>query len=191
MFGVRSSYEAPDYSVVQALSPAAEVRSYAPRLAAQATVENAEPGEGRNAAFRLLFDYISGKNRVADSIAMTVPVETNDGQSIAMTVPVETASGDEAATMRFFLPKRYTLETAPQPVDPRIKIVPIPAETLAVLTYSGSTSPEKASEKQQALLALLAETDWQPSGEASSLFYDPPWTLWFLRRNETVIPVAR
>ena len=63
VFGDRSSYEAPAYTVVETLGPDSEVRSYAPRLAAEATVESAEPGDARNDAFKLLFDYISGENR--------------------------------------------------------------------------------------------------------------------------------
>ena len=54
VFGVRSSYEAPDYSVVQRLGPDMEVRTYSPRLVAEATVNSDDPGEGRNAAFRPL-----------------------------------------------------------------------------------------------------------------------------------------
>jgi hypothetical protein len=28
-------------------------------------------------------------------------------------------------------------------------------------------------------------------GPPSLAQYDPPWTLWFMRRNEVMIPVAR
>lgn len=41
------------------------------------------------------------------------------------------------------------------------------------------------------LFGLLAEANWQPSGEATTVLYDLPWTLWFLRRNGAVIPVTR
>jgi len=39
------------------------------------------------------------------------------------------------------------------------------------------------------LTALLARSDWQSAGPAVALFYDPPWTLPFLRRNEVAVPV--
>jgi hypothetical protein len=31
---------------------------------------------------------------------------------------------------------------------------------------------------------------WQAIGAPSLAQYDPPWTLWFLRRNEVMIPIA-
>jgi hypothetical protein len=76
LFGVRSGYEAPRYEVIGRLDEAIEIRRYGPRLAAEAVVSG--PGEeaARDAAFRILFDYISGANRASEEVAMTVPVET-------------------------------------------------------------------------------------------------------------------
>jgi hypothetical protein len=189
VFGDRSSYEAPDYKVVESLGQESEVRVYAPRLAAEATVESKDPDTGRNAAFRLLFDYISGENQATESISMTVPVETKAGEKIAMTVPVETVKASEAMSMRFFFPAQYNAQNAPQPLDPRVKIVELPETTVAVRTYSGSTGEQRLAKEQAALLSELEGTGWQPSGDPTAMFYDPPWTLWFARRNEAVIPV--
>lgn len=36
----------------------------------------------------------------------------------------------------------------------------------------------------------LDGTNWTPSGAPVAYFYDPPWTLPFLRRNEVAVPVA-
>lgn len=191
VFGDRSSYEAPDYTVLESLGSDAEVRSYAPRLVAEAAVEGQDPETGRNAAVRLLFDYISGKNQGAESISMTVPVETAAGEKIAMTVPVETTKGSGATSMRFFFPAKYTAQNAPQPLDPRITILELPEATVAVRTYSGSTGEQSLKREQAALLKQLEGTAWEPSGDPTAMFYDPPWTLWFLRRNEAVVPVKQ
>ena len=191
VFGDRSSYEAPNYTVVRSLGPDMEIRTYAPRLVADATVQTSDPSKGRNSAFRLLFDYISGKNKSAESISMTVPVEAAKGEKIAMTVPVQTAEADTTMSMRFFFPAKYTLETAPQPLDPRVKIMELPQETVAVRTYSGSTSDDRLRKEQDSLFTALGNSGWQAAGDPSALFYDPPWTLWFARRNEAVIPVKR
>src|SRR6056297_3542955 len=124
VFGIRSSYEQPEYRVVSELSSAAEIREYEPRLAAQATVEAENPEAGRSAAFRLLFDYISGENRPAAEIAMTTPVATEGSEeSVAMTVPVESAAERGKIRMRFFLPEKFTKETAPAPVNSQVEVV--------------------------------------------------------------------
>ena len=177
LFGDRSSYEQPDYTVLAPIGPSAEIRRYAPRLAAEATVEAESEESGRNAAFRLLFNYITGGNKPAESISMTTPVQT--------------AAGTGTASMRFFFPKAYTADTAPEPLDPRIRIITLPAETMAVLTYTGSTGEDKASKQRAALSEMLESSDWQAAGPPSAMFYDPPWTLWFLRRNEVALPVTR
>lgn len=191
VFGDRSSYEAPDYTVLESIGPGTEIRAYASRLVAQATVQSDDPEDGRNAAFRLLFDYISGKNQGAESISMTVPVETAAGEKIAMTVPVETTKGSGATSIRFFFPAKYTAQNAPQPLDPKVTIRELPEATVAVRTYSGSTSEQSLKREQAALLEQLESTAWEPSGDPTAMFYDPPWTLWFLRRNEAVIPVKQ
>ena len=192
LFGDRSSYEQPDYTVLASIGPSAEIRHYAPRLAAEATVEAESEESGRNAAFRLLFNYITGGNKPAESISMTTPVATGtQAETISMTAPVQTAAGTGTASMRFFFPKAYTADTAPEPLDPRIRIITLPAETMAVLTYTGSTGEDKASKQRAALSEILESSDWQAAGPPSAMFYDPPWTLWFLRRNEVALPVTR
>lgn len=92
--------------------------------------------------------------------------------------------------MRFFLPSQFTAETAPKPTDPRVRIVKAPATTLAVLRFSGLGRQEWVRQKEEALQGAIEDTGWQIAGEPTTLFYDPPWTLPFLRRNETVIPVT-
>jgi hypothetical protein len=175
----------PPHAVLERLGEAAEVRRYAPRVAAEATIE----GGGRNAAFGLLFDYITGANDGGAKIAMTTPVATEEaGAKIAMTAPV--AEGD-GFSMRFFLPEGYTAETAPRPQDPRVRIVALPAEEVAVLRFSGARDAGALAEKRRALEALIAASDWEAAGPAQSWFYDPPWTLPPMRRNEIAIPVAR
>lgn len=200
-FGIRSGTEAPAYRVIEAPAEALEVRRYGPRVAAEASVAADDVEEGRDGAFRLLFDYISGANRSAARIAMTAPVETTAdgaadggeaGEEIAMTVPVETA--EEAPgrlRMRFFLPAAYGPETAPEPLDPRVRIVALPEQTLAALRFTGSRSEARVAAETAALLRALEGTRWRPTAEPVAQFYDPPWTLPFLRRNEVVVAVTR
>ncbi|UCH76053.1 MAG: heme-binding protein [Rhodospirillales bacterium] len=193
MFGIRSGTEQPTYEIVAQLVETIEVRRYPPRVAAEALVEAADEKPARNAAFRLLFDYISGANRSNRQIAMTTPVETAAAsEKIAMTVPVESArTGEATLRMRFFLPTGLDLESTPAPLDPRVRIVALPGQTVAALRFSGSRGRDAVAEKTTQLLRALAETPWRPTAEPVAYFYDPPWTLPFLRRNEVVVAVER
>jgi hypothetical protein len=170
-----------------------EVRRYDSRLAAEATVEAGSAEAGRNEAFRVLFNYISGANPGQSKVALTAPVEVGaEAEKIAMTVPVETAAADHGRyTMRFFFPSAYTKATAPEPTDPTVRIVKLPEETVAVRRFSGSWDEERLERRKAELLRALAESGWRPIGKPTSLFYDPPWALPFLRRNEVAVPVAR
>lgn len=193
VFGSRSGYEQPGYKVVESLGEATEVRTYAPRVAAEARVKYADLDEGRDAAFRLLFDYITGDNKPAAKIAMTVPVEsTGTSEKIAMTAPVESArADDDKIYMRFFLPGKFDRGTAPKPLNPRVKIIEVPGQTVAVVRFSGFGGKDAVAEKKRELLASLATTPWRPLSDSVVYFYDPPWTLPFFRRNEVVVAVGR
>lgn len=187
-FGIRSGYESPPYRTLDTLGDV-EVRAYGPRLVAETTVTERDDAAARDAAFRLLAGYIFGDNRARADVAMTTPVEVaRQGVPIAMTTPVETAApGPGATTMRFFLPSALTTATAPVPTDARVRIRTIPGDTVAVLRFSGDGADVAARTEQ--LLQVLAGSGWAAAGPAVTLFYDPPWTLPFLRRNEVAVPV--
>lgn len=92
--------------------------------------------------------------------------------------------------MRFFLPAKYRPETPPpKPLDARVQIVSLPAKTVAVLRYSGSGRNSTA--KEQDLMKALPGTDWRPQGQPYTLYYDPPFAIPFLRRNEAAVAVAK
>lgn len=181
VFGDRSSYEAPAYEVLATLADDLEVRQYGPRLAV-------ETDNDSDKAFRRLFRYITGANQGEREIAMTVPVETAKPAEIAMTVPVETASERH---MRFFLPADFTLDTAPEPTDPAVRLVMVPEQTFGVLSYSGFGFDGTVANRKAELVERLAGTDWQAQTAPVAYFYDPPWTIPFLRRNEVLVDVQK
>jgi len=190
--GIQSDFEQPSYEVVASLSDDIEIRQYAERLAVEATVTADNSNDARNAAFRLLFGYISGADQANAEIAMTVPVETTSAsQRIEMTAPVESQIGEvRTMTMRFFLPRRFTPDSAPKPKDDRVRLVLMPEERLAVLTFSGARNQQVVSTKVEQLRAALKARDLNPGISARAFFYDPPWTLPWFRRNEVAIEVT-
>ena len=191
--GIRSGTEEPRYTVVQTAG-ALEIREYGPRLAAETDV----PGEevaARSEGFRRIAAFIFGANQASAKIAMTAPVATApttaSGQTIAMTAPVAQARTPEGWRVRFFMPAEYTAETLPKPNDGRVLIVVVPAETYAVYRYGGTISPESTAQAHAELMRLLPGTGYTPSGQVVDWFYDPPWTLPPLRRNEAAVPVTK
>ena len=186
--GIRETEE-PAFTVIGHAGPA-ELRHYGPRIAAETTVSADEIG-ARSAGFRRLAGYIFGGNTSKAQIAMTAPV-AQASETIAMTAPVATAkAADGAWVIRFFMPAGTTLETLPTPKDPAVRLVPVPGETVAALRFTGSTSPAAVREQQDALLKALSGSGWTSAGTVNAWFYDPPWTLPFLRRNEAVVTVTK
>ena len=193
VFGIRSGYEQPRYDVVATLGGGVEVRRYGPRLVAETVVEGNDEEAARNAAFRILAGYIFGANAGEREVAMTAPVEVaREGSEIAMTAPVAVAPAQPGRyVMRFFLPSRYELATAPAPTDPRVRLLVAPPETVAVLPFTGSTAPSRVAARAAELQQLLASSAWRAIGEPTALFYDPPWTIPWLRRNEVAVAVEQ
>lgn len=188
-FGLRVGTEQPPYAVVEQAGPV-EIRRYEPRLAAEAVVAG-DPIRARNEGFRQVAGYIFGDNAGQASIAMTSPVAQTKGepQSIAMTSPVAQTASAEGWRIQFFMPAKYTAANLPRPNDPRVRIVELPAEQYAVIRFTGSRDAKAVARHTEQLDAALASGRWSAKGEAVAWFYDPPWTVPFLRRNEVAVPV--
>ena len=86
---------------------------------------------------------------------------------------------------------RYTMETLPQPVDPRIRIRENPPRTIAALRFSGSWSGGNYERHEKELVAELEARDLEIVGEPIFARYNSPFKPWFLRRNEILIEVSR
>lgn len=191
--GVRTGTEEPAFSEVARVG-AVEIRTYGERIAAQ-TVVTGSSEAARNRGFQRLAGYIFGGNTTRASIAMTAPVAQagdNRSMNIAMTAPVaQGAAGQDRWTIQFFMPSEYTMASLPVPQDPAVVLAVVPAETYAVLRFSGLGSARTIAEKETELVAALADSGWTRAGEPIVWFYDPPWTLPPLRRNEVAVRVVR
>lgn len=179
--------EEPRFAVVDKIG-VIDVREYGPRLAAEVVVQGDEES-ARSDGFRLLADYIFGNNTARTKIAMTAPVAQTRNEKIAMTAPVAQTRDGSGWRVRFFMPAKYTRETLPQPNNPAVQIVEVPAETMAVLRFSNSRSAEAIATQTAALLRGVESSRWVVAGAPVTWLYDPPWTLPFWRRNEVAVPV--
>lgn len=183
--------ETPKYTVTEETS-AYEIREYEPMIIAKATVTG-NRSQATNRAFGLIADYIFGNNTIQEPIAMTAPVTTEEepeSEPIAMTAPVtseEDANGE--FTTAFVMPSKYTMENIPLPVNDRVILEEVPAKTMAVHTFSGYVWDRKIESKKNKLFEALERDgiNFDPNSTLSQ--YNPPWTPWFMRRNEIWVEV--
>ena len=174
------SYEEPEYSIIKK-TDVYEVRQYKKRTVAEVIYGEEDSG------FRVLFDYISGANKGSKEVEMTIPV--TQSKEIDMTVPVTQSTTDGKMSMRFFLPMQYSKQNAPEPNDERVRIIDLPAEYFAVISYSGFASESNFEEHYTELKAALNKDGMVIKGPPIKATYNSPFTLPFLRRNEAMYPL--
>jgi hypothetical protein len=182
--------EEPSYSSILQEAPF-EIREYPSLIAAEVTVSG-ERSDAVSAGFRLLAGYIFGGNTRKQSIAMTAPVIQNESpnEKIAMTAPVMQSPDPAGWVIRFIMPASYTLETLPTPNDPKVRLVALPPKRLAVVRFSGLVDDNDVEQQTALLRAFVVQQKLTAVGTPSLARYDPPWTLWFLRRNEIMLEVT-
>ena len=195
IIGIRSGIEQSHYEVVELLPNNLEIRRYDPRLALETTIQGGDWKNARSQAFRRLFNYISGDNQRVSKISMTAPAKiamgaSGSGIEIAMTAPVEILPYKDRLKMRFFLPSELDVNTVPVPRDPKVRVISVPRQTLAVLGFTGLANKSDLVIQQDRLTEALASTHWDVQGSMTAYFYDPPWTIPFMRRNEVAVHVS-
>jgi hypothetical protein len=157
--------EEPSYVVLKTLEEGIEIREYDPQIRA-----TSQMGQ-ENRSFGVLAEYIFGHNERNERIGMTAPVVTNMDK------------------MSFIMPKRFNLESLPKPLSAQIKIDLVQKARVAIIRFSGFSSPKKIDEEAEKLRMVLKSNGIDIEGEPFLMRYNPPWTLPFLRRNEVAIKV--
>lgn len=166
-----------------------ETRIYEPHILAEVYFDDFDEAQDRG--FGMLFKYISGANRSQAKIAMTAPVSQEPAsEKIAMTAPVGQEKSGEGWRFSFMMPAEYTMDTIPEPENEAVSIRQVPERRMAAVRYSGRWT-RAGFEKHKALLeSWMNERGLMADGEAVWARYNAPWTPWFMRRNEVLIPVA-
>ena len=156
--------EEPEYEVLLREGEI-EFRRYEPYIVAEVT-------EARdNRAFRILAGYIFGDNVEQEKMQMTAPVERR------------------GADMSFVMESKYAMDSLPAPNDQRIRLRELPARVVAVREFSGRWTERSFARHEQSLLDGLASLGIETTGEPELARYNGPFTPWFLRRNEIIVPV--
>jgi SOUL heme-binding protein len=181
--------EEPSYKIVQTLQDT-EVREYAAYTVAEVVVPG-PASEAGSQAFPILAGYIFGKNKGERKFAMTAPVtQAAVPVKLPMTAPVTQTAAPGGFLVQFVLPKDVTLASAPEPLNPQVKLREVPPSRLAVIRFSGTSSQSNYDEHLAKLQAALREANLPWSGEPIFSRYNAPFTPWFLRRNEIWLTVA-
>jgi hypothetical protein len=175
-----------------------ELRRYPAYVVAEIQV-NATFDRAGNAAFRHLFNYISGSNKASQKLAMTAPVlqELGPSQKLAMTAPVLQSGplpgSEEAAdfVVAFVLPAGLTADSAPVPTDSQVKIRTIPGSLTAALRFPGNGSEAAFERRNTGLQAALVVAGLTAVGPPRFARFDPPFKPWFLRHNELLQDVEQ
>jgi SOUL heme-binding protein len=163
----RAGYESASYRVVRS-DGKFELRDY-PALALAET----PMAGGDNGSFMRLFRFISGSNQPSQKISMTTPVFMSGSRT--------------NATMAFVMPAKFSAANTPRPADTKVWVREFAAGKFAVLRFTGGRSQ---AHEAQVLAKLQSWMQAQGLKELSSPIYgyfDPPWTLPFMRRNEVMI----
>jgi len=198
--------EQPEYTVVGS-ADGVELRSYAPHIVAEVTVEAPSRDAASGMGFRPLAGYIFGGNTGSDEIAMTAPVTTQPAQDqtpedqtterqatgtrIAMTAPVTTGSAGEGRyIVRFSMPRSWTMETLPTPDDPSVTVREIPAETRLAYRFTGAKSRAGIDAADAAITAYAARNALTLASDPIVAGYDGPGTPPAKRRWEVMRIVA-
>lgn len=167
-----------------------EIRDYEPSIVAEVIVNDSFE-DASNQAFRKLFNYISGDNTGRNKIAMTSPVSQKAApEKIAMTSPVGQREADQGWAVSFMMPASYTMETIPVPDDPNVVLREIPAHRAAAIRYSGRWSEKSYKKHLATLQEWMKSENLEAVGEPVWARYNAPFTPWFMRRNEILIPIG-
>lgn len=185
---IMRNVEQPDYKLVSSKGNI-EIRDYAPMILAQVEVSG-ERKQAISEGFKILADYIFGNNTSNNKMEMTAPVTNELSQKMAMTAPVLQEQHMDKWKVRFVMPKKYSLETLPKPNSKDIILIPFAAKRFAVIRFSGLADDENIKQHTEELKTYILAESLKPIGETNLAFYNPPWTMPFLRRNEVMIEIG-
>ena len=218
-----NNLEKPSYTVVKRLPLDAtaafggrrscggivEVRKYEPYLIAETTVNESSMRKAGSSGFGKCAGYIFGKNearqsmgRQAEKMAMTSSVRsvgkaTPGGEKMAMTSPVRSTGSLSNATgktkISFVIGSKYSLQTAPKPLDKSVKVKKVDGHYLAATSFSGPPpSDTRIRQERDAILSTLEREGIRVKNREETMVYgyhDPIVTPNFLRKNEVAVMV--
>ena len=179
---IMSNVEVPAYKILKK-EQNIEIRRYPPLIIAEVKTAGSRQASISD-GFRILADFIFGNNEGEKQLSMNGPITQQEGIKIAMTAPVQQEKTDAEWATSFIMPSKFSIDTIPNPINNRIKITQIPSKRYAVITFSGRSTEKNLTKHTNELEKYMNGSSYSRVGNARYAFYNPPWTLPFLRRNE-------
>ena len=170
---IMSKVETPKFKVLSTFNNI-EIRAYKSMLIAEIDVRETKK-EAISQGFRSLADFIFGGNIRNDKIKMTAPVVQQ--------------SSSQGWKVSFVMPSSYTIDDIPKPLNNEIIIKEIPARKMAVIKFNGRNEADNISKYENKLLKFMEQNNFVHEENPEYAFYNPPWTLPVLRRNEVMIEI--
>jgi hypothetical protein len=81
------------------------------------------------------------------------------------------------------------MEALPKPNNPSVELKEIGAKRYAVIRFSGMAGEDSLKRYTEELNAFISAKKLTPLSAPAYAFYNPPWTLPFLRRNEVMVEI--
>ena len=184
-----SQVEQSKYTVIS-INDDIEVRDYPTTIVAEVETTG-DREQAIKAGFRLLADYIFGNNKSQSKVAMTAPVTQQNSEDIPMTAPVTQESVNGQWQVRFIMPSSYDLASLPQPNNDKVHLKEIPGKRFVVIRFSGRPTETTLKEKEEKLQRFVQEQKNETLSGPTYAFFNPPWTLPPLRRNEIMIEIQK
>jgi DNA gyrase inhibitor GyrI len=183
---IMSDVEQPKYTVVETYD-SIEIRDYAPLIVAEVEVTGPRK-DAISQGFRTIADYIFGNNAAASKISMTAPVMQQ-----LRAAPDAKKSEDEVGAwkVRFTMPANYTMATLPKPTNDAVTLKEVKNARFATIRFSGMGDSDRLREKTAELTSFMREHHLKSISQPTYAFYNPPWTIGPLRRNEVLIEVPK
>lgn len=89
------------------------------------------------------------------------------------------------------MPASYTMESLPKPNNDAVKLKEIEGKRFAIIRFSGIARQESLEKHEEELSAFIQSKNLTPQSTPTYAFFNPPWTLPFLRRNEVMVEIAK
>ncbi len=166
---VSMGVEQVNYTLMEELGDDVEIRHYD-----ESTLISVDADDS-NSAFRILFNYISGKNEQSKKISMTAPV-------------ISQQDGD-IMHMSFILPKDHDSENTPAPMEEGVIVHDVGPRKIATVKFYGYVTNSKIESYRAILEAKLSENGLKPKGDIFMMRYNPPWIPPMIMKNELAVEI--
>ena len=164
-------YESPDYQVVETFGDI-EIRKYS----SYSIVTYDNPGDKTSSqGFSSLFSYISKGNEREEKISMTVPVIDEKKQ--------------DRTTMSFVVPSKFNRKDIPLPKSDFLSVRVMEEGYFAAIRFRGNPTAKRLEENEARLRDFVREKGYRELSNYYNAFYDPPFQLPLIKRNDIMVRI--